>query len=358
MMMKILLLPKYAKDGPSSRYRFYQYIPFFQKQGWNIEVSPLLGNNYVRYLFHKTQFPFLEIVSAYLNRFMTLLRKNKYDIIWIEQEAFPWVPPFIEKLLIGSKTKIVADYDDAFFHRYDLHKLLLVRLILGKKIDMVMGKAQIVLAGNEYLADRARRNARQRIEIFPTVVDTEKFIRKGSTSEKYFTIGWLGSPSTRKYLSLVKDALIEIHNLGNVRIVIVGAGDFKVNDLPIDNITWNEEKEVEEISKFDVGIMPLVDGPFEKGKCGLKLIQYLSCGIPVIGSPVGVNKEIIQHGKNGFQAETNDEWVRYLRLMMLDRDLRKKLGDEGRRLVLQNYSLKQNAVRLIYLFENLVQVVS
>lgn len=354
--MRVLILPKYAEAGPSSRYRFYQYLPFLQNQGWNIEVKPLLGNSYVRYLFHKTQLPFGEILSAYLNRFFTLLKKNKYDIIWIEQEAFPWIPPFIEKFLIDSKTKLVADYDDAFFHRYDMHKLLLVRILLGKKIDMVMGKAHFVLAGNNYLADRARINTRKRIEIFPTVVDTDKFVRKGSPSEEYFTVGWLGSPSTKKYLLLVKDALKEIYNLGNVKIVIVGAGDFSMQDLPLDCITWSEEKEVEEISKFDVGIMPLVDGPFEKGKCGLKLIQYLSCGIPVVGSPVGVNKEIIQHGKNGFRAETKDEWVHFLKLMMLDRDLRKKLGEEGRRFVLQNYSLKQNAMKLIDLFENLVHV--
>ena len=170
--MRVLILPKYAEAGPSSRYRFYQYLPFLQNRGWNIEVKPLLGNSYVRYLFHKTELPLGKILSAYFNRFFTLLKKNNYDIIWIEQEAFPWIPPIIEKLLIGSKTKIVADYDDAFFHRYDMHKLLLTRKLLGKKIDMVMGKAQIVLAGNKYLADRARRNTHERIEIFPTVVET------------------------------------------------------------------------------------------------------------------------------------------------------------------------------------------
>ena len=352
--MRILILPRYEINGPSSRYRFFQYIPYLKEQGWEITIKPLLGANYVKHLYEKTPFPLVEIVLGYFKRIFLLLRKGKYDIIWVEQEAFPWIPSFIEKPLIRSNTKLIADYDDAFFHRYDLHKFLLVKYMLGKKIDMVMSTANLVLAGNEYLSDRAKENNSQSIEIFPTVVDTDKFVNKGAPEKNYFTIGWIGSPSTKKYLFKIEEALKEIYNLGKVKITLVGAGDLKFKDFQTDNIDWNEQTEVEEISKFDVGIMPLVDGPFERGKCGLKLIQYLSCGVPVIGSPVGVNNQIIQHGINGFKADTVKDWTKYLRIMKEDSDLRKKMGIEGRKFIVQNYSLKHNASKLISLLESIV----
>lgn len=353
--MRILLLPRYDFTGPSSRYRFYQYIPYLKEQKWELIVKPLLSNNYIKYLYEKTPWPVNEIVIGYFKRIILLLNKKKYDIIWIEQEAFPWIPPFIEKLLIKSDTKLIADYDDAFFHRYDLHKYFLIKYLLGKKIDMVMNIANLVLAGNEYLAERAKNNNAKKIEIFPTAVDTDKFIKKEFNKEHYFTIGWIGSPSTTRYLYLIEKALKEIYNQGNVRFAFIGAGDLKFKNFPTLNIDWDESTEVEEISKFDVGIMPLADSPFEKGKCGLKLIQYLSCGIPVIGSPVGVNNKIIQHGINGFKADTIEDWIKYLKIMKEDLDLRKKMGVEGRKFIIKNYSLECNSKRLVSLFKNIVQ---
>lgn len=352
--MRILILPRYEINGPSSRYRFFQYLPYLKEQGWEITIRPLLGANYIKHLYEKAPFPLVEIVLGYFKRIFLLLHKRKYDIIWVEQEALPWLPPFLEKLLIKSKTKLVADYDDAVFHRYDLHRFFLIRYLLGKKIDMVMSTANLVLAGNEYLSDRAKENNSQSIEIFPTVVDTDKFVSKGSSEKNYFTIGWIGSPSTKKYLFMIEEALKEIYNIGNVKITLVGVGDLKFKDFPTDNIDWNEQTEVEEISKFDVGIMPLVGGPFERGKCGLKLIQYLSCGVPVIGSPVGVNNQIIQHGINGFKADTLKDWIKYLRIMKEDSELRKKMGVEGRKFIIQNYSLKHNSRKLISLLESMV----
>ena len=353
--MRILLLTRYDVSGPSSRYRFYQYIPFLEKQGWEITIKPLLSNNYIKHLYEKTSLPIVEIVSSYFQRVLILLSKNKFDIVWIEQEAFPWIIPLFEKILITSKTKIVADYDDAFFHRYDLHKSSLISLLLGKKIDMVMSTADLVLAGNEYLAERAKQNKAKRIEIFPTVVDTDKFVNTEIAKDKKITIGWVGSPSTAKYLYLIEEALKDLNRFSDVKFSFIGAGELKFDNLQIDNIAWNEASEIEEISKFDVGIMPLEDGPFERGKCGFKLIQYLSCGIPVVGSPVGVNDKIIQHGVNGFKAETTEDWIKYLTILKEDSDLRKKMASEGRKLIIRDYSLENNSNRLVSLFNNITQ---
>ncbi len=353
-MKKLLILSKYGNMGPSSRYRYYMYIPLLEKEGWEIRVAPLLNDNYISFLYGKTKLPFFEIISSYIQRCIILFKKNQYNIIWVEQEAFPWTPSFFEKFLLksNSKTKIVADYDDAFFHRYDQHKNILVRKLLGNKIDNVMKHANLVLAGNEYLGNRAKKNNPNNVHIFPTVVNTEKFVPLEIKKTKGFNIGWIGSPATSRYLLSIEEALKSVSVDSEVSISFVGAGNIKFSTFTFNSIIWSEESELEEINKFDVGIMPLLDSPWEKGKCGFKLIQYMACGIPVIGSPVGVNNIIIKHGENGFKAKTNKDWIKYLNIMKKDQNLRKEMGKIGRQFILENYSLKKNSEKLIKILKS------
>lgn len=353
--MRILVLTRYDYDGSSSRYRFFQYLQVLENQQWNYEIKPLLSNNYIKYLYKNSSFPLLEIIFGYIKRFFLLLRKNEFDLIWLEQEAFPWIPSIIEIPFLVGKTKLIVDYDDAIFHRYDMHKNLIIRLFLKKKINVVMNKADIVLAGNDYLADRARKSKAKRIEFFPTVVDTEKFRKLTVQKDDVFTIGWLGSPSTAKYLYMIEDVFVELSKEEDIKINFVGCGNINFSSFNYYIIDWKEEKEVEELAKFDVGIMPLFDGPFERGKCGFKLIQYLACEIPVVGSPVGINDKIIQHGINGFKANTKIEWIEYVKILKNDPELRNRMGKAGRKMVEENYSLKVNSIKLIEFMNSMVE---
>jgi len=256
---------------------------------------------------------------------------------------------------VRGNIKIVADYDDAFFHRYDQSKNLIIRSLLRNKIDSVMKYADMVLAGNKYLFERAKLS-NENVKLFPTVVDINKFKNLNPIKNDFFTIGWIGSPGTAKYLKIIEDALEEVSLDKDIRISLIGANKVDLNCLSVNHIKWNEHIEVEEISKFDVGIMPLPDSPWERGKCGFKLIQYMSCNIPVIGSPVGVNREIIINGVNGFQANSTDEWIKYIRLLKDDRDLGLKMGKMGRKLIEDKYSLQSNVVKIIDYFNELLQV--
>lgn len=350
--MKILILTRYDYDGPSSRFRYFQYQDILKNYNLSYEIKPLLSNNYIKFLFNGKKFPLIEIIKGYLKRIFILIKKNKYDIIWLEQEAFPWIPFYIEKLFLFGKPKIVADYDDAFFHRYDLHKNFFVRKLLGRKIDSVMKNSSVIFAGNDYLAERAKKSGAKNIVIFPTVVDTNVYKRKNVTKENKFIIGWLGSPSTEIYLNEIKNVFYKLSSFNDIKFVFVGAKNISF-DFDYEIINWKEETEIEEISKFDVGIMPLKDGPFERGKCGFKLIQYLSCEIPVVGSPVGVNDKIIQHGINGFKANNEDEWYNYLLKLKNDKELRIKMGIEGRKFIIENYSLEKNSNILKTVFDSL-----
>jgi len=354
--MKILILPRYEPQAASSRYRFYQFIPFLNAQGWDITVKPLLSNYYIKYLYDDgAPLPIIEIIQGYLKRTIKILNKKNFDLIWLQQELFPWIPSVFENIFVRGNIKIVADYDDAFFHRYDQNKNFFLRSLLKNKIDSVMEYADMVLAGNNYLFERAKLS-NGNVKLFPTVVDISKFTNSNPIKNDFFTIGWIGSPGTAKYLKIIEDALKEVSLDKDIRINLIGANKFKINGVSINHIKWDENTEVEEISKFDVGIMPLPDNPWERGKCGFKLIQYLSCNLPVIGSPVGVNKEIIINGVNGFQANSTDEWIKYIRLLKNDKELMLKMGENGRRIVEEKYSLQGNVVKLIDYFNELLQV--
>lgn len=353
--MKILVLTRYSSLGSSSRYRFYKYIPYLQPKGFDFTIHTLLGDKYINHLYCKTRLPFYEIIKEYLQRIFILLTKNRYDIIWLQQEAFPWIPAIFEKALLKTNIPIVVDYDDAFFHRYDRHNSKIVRFFLKNKIDQIMSISNVVVAGNQYLADRALKNKSKKVVILPTVIDINLYQTRFQSEEKLFTIGWIGSPHNAKYITTIQCALKEMSYYGDVKVILVGSGEIILEGLPLEIKEWNESTEVEEILNFDVGIMPLEDNYWERGKCGFKLIQYMACGIPVIASPVGVNTQIVKHGVNGFLAGNDNEWIKYLLILKNDEKLRTEMGRNGRKLVEENYTLQIIAPQLEQIFRD-VQV--
>ena len=241
----------------------------------------------------------------------------------------------------------LADYDDALFHQYDQHRSGLVRWFLGKKIATVMRLADVVIAGNAYLAQYADKAGAKRAEIIPTVIDLDKFgaIAAKETSDGPQVIGWIGSPTTAHYLVTISDALAKVCKDRNVRLRLIGAGSFSLPDLDIESLSWNEESEIEQLKKFDIGIMPLPDSPWERGKCGFKLIQYMACGLPVVASPVGVNSEIVEPAVNGFLANSHKQWIEALDKLLSDPELRHRMGAAGRLKVEQEYSIQVTGPR-------------
>lgn len=285
------------------------------------------------------------------------MQSRKFDLVWIEKEALPWFPVWIENLLLQD-APYVLDFDDAIFHNYDRHPSSLVRSIFGKRIDHLMARAQLVVVGNDYLADRARHAGAKRVAQLPSVVDINRYQPAFEREDRVFTIGWIGSPSTAKYLLLLEDTFAEVCSNFKSRVVLVGAGDLRLIGTPVNNRPWSEKNEVRDIQTFDVGIMPLTDDPWERGKCGFKLIQYMACGLPVIASPVGVNQQIVDHGVNGLLASTSEDWVRALTDLRDNHEKCAKMGGAARRKVVAEYSLQANAPRLIEMLLSVVKVPS
>ncbi len=343
---RVLLLTRYEPMGASSRYRSYQFLPYLQGQGFEVQAVPLLGDAYLRARYTGEGVSRGSVTAAYGRRLGQLLRSRRFDLVWLEKEALPWLPSGIEAYLLATGAPYVVDYDDALFHRYDQHPSWAVRALLGRKIDRVMRGAALVIAGNGYLAARAEAAGARRVAILPTVVDLERYPPVPATNNGTFTIGWIGTPVTaRQHLETIRGPLETFCAGGTTRLVAIGSGDLGWR-VPVEVRAWSAATEVADLQGIDVGIMPLPDSPFERGKCGFKLIQYMACGRPVVGSPVGVNDDLIEPGVNGFKATTPEEWIGALGALRSSRDLRRRMGAAGRGQVERAYSLQVAAPRL------------
>ncbi|MBO0735215.1 MAG: glycosyltransferase family 4 protein [Alphaproteobacteria bacterium] len=354
--MKVLFLTRYGRLGASSRQRCFLYLAAFRAAGIRTDLHPLLDDNYLRDFYGGRATSAKYILRSYAVRLAALLRTRRYDLVWIEKEVLPWLPAWIELLFLkAAGTKFVVDYDDAIFHAYDRHRNRFVRKLLGSKIDRIMAAADAVTVGNSYLGLRAKSAGARHVGALPTVVDLRRYslCRPGPVSgERPFTLGWIGTPVTSPYLELLRPALAELGSRLPFRFVLVGAPAGALNGIPVERVAWSAQTEAAELARCDVGVMPLPDLPWERGKCGYKLIQYMASSLPVVASPVGVNREIVIPGETGFLAAADAEWVSSLLRLAQEPELRQRMGTAGRRRVKEHYSLEVGAPKLIELLYN------
>lgn len=345
--MRVLALTRYERLGSSSRVRFYQYFPYLSSRGMEVVSAPFFENRYIVDLYNRSRISPKLVFTSYARRLSTLAGKRGFDLLWVEKELLPWFPAYMEALFRARDIPYVVDYDDAVFHRYDMHPLPLVRTMLGKKIDDVMRKAALVVVGNEYLANRAIRAGARQVEYLPSVVDVSKYSFKSHQKSSVFSIGWIGSPVTAGYLELIRGVVDQLNRESSIRMVLVGAGSQSpFPGISTELLPWSEEVEREFSQKIDAGIMPLVDGPFERGKCGYKLVQYMAGGIPVVASPIGINHQIVEHRVNGYLADSMEDWLTALRSLRDDVELRAAMGRAGHQKAKKLYNLHETAPRL------------
>lgn len=336
MTRKLLILPRYSRLGASSRYRFYDYIDRLEKSGFACTISPLFSDLYITKTYSKSSV-FLEVIKCYFNRVKFLLSANKYDLCLIEKELFPFIPYWLEFFWLRLCGKYVVDYDDAIFHRYDEHSSAIVRLLLSDKIPRIMSNSSTVIAGNQYIYDYARNSLAYNSVIIPTVVDVDLYDDTIARRNEQFTIVWIGSQSTAHYIEKIKQSIIEVCNKTNGKFLVIGA-KVHIPGIQIELIDWSIDTEKKYLKSSHVGVMPLTNNNWDKGKCGFKIIQYLASKIPVVASPVGVNSNIIQHGVNGYLASTKDEWVDGI-LNIFNNIENKKIVSNGYKTARENYSM-------------------
>jgi len=340
-MIRVLFLTRYGPEAASSRQRFYNLVNSLKPSEIKCTIRPFFWNGYVAQRFASKKPPgfYFKLFMAYIKRILTLRRADDYDLIVVQAEIFPYVPAAIERIALRRPNACIYDFDDAWFHRYDENRGKLIKKVLGSKISRTMGQADAVVVGSHYLATYARRYQANLI-LLPTAVDLTRYPcelpakKPGSP----FTIGWIGSASTSIYLEGISGVLEDFRRAYNARIVIIGGSPKLSRVLNATYVNWAQNTEIDEISTFDVGVMPLQDTPFSRGKCAFKLIQYMACWKPVIGSPVGENSIIIEHGLNGYLADTPQAWYEALERLIKDRNLAESMGRRGRRKVEEAFS--------------------
>ena len=322
----------------------YQYLPALAAAGITVTAAPLLAGEDLGQRQTAGGYPWRRLWAALRGRLRAVAGRHRHDVLWIEYELMPFLPALLEHLLVRGGPPRVIEYDDAVFHRYDRHRSALVRRLLGAKIDRLMAGATIVVAGNAYLAERARAAGARDVVIIPSVVDLDRYPVTPPTDHRPPVIGWIGSPSTAEALDAVAPALARVCAGGRARVVLVGVTPgLRSWPFPCEERAWTEGREAEDVAGFDIGIMPLADEPWSRGKCGYKLVQYLACGRPAVASPVGVNPAIVIDGETGLLASSEDEWVAALDRLVADAPLRARLGAAGRAHVEAHYALQRTA---------------
>jgi glycosyltransferase involved in cell wall biosynthesis len=345
LQRRLLVLSRYERNAASSRLRTRQYQPYLEAVGFDVGYAAFFDAAYLDRLYAGQRSP-LSIARYYLGRARMLLPRPRVDLIWMEYEAFPYLPFAAERLFLPAGIPLVSDYDDAVFHRYDQHRLSPVRALLGDKIDRIMAASRLVTAGNDYLAERARHAGASRVEIVPTVLDAQAYqVRPAPLPGASVVIGWVGSPSTWQLHARPLLPMLDELVRDGMACHIVGA-HVAEERAGFSFLPWAEETEVEMIRRMDIGIMPLPADSWARGKCGYKLIQYMACGLPVVASPVGVNSQIVEHGVNGFLASSAEEWIAALRTLARNSELRMRMGQAGRKKVEQHYSIQVEGPRV------------
>ena len=349
---EILILPRYTDLGPSSRLRMSQFVPSLNAHGYRTMNSPFFSDDYLRRFFADGTKDKREIIRSQVRRWKVISQSDA-DVLWIEKDVWPLMPASIEKRVWNADRPYVLDLDDAVFHTYDQSGSALVRALLGKKFVPLMANSASVVVGNEYLADYTRKAGAENIEIIPTVVEPSNYPVEEAPDDGRIKIGWIGTPKNARYLDQVVAAVNRLANEWPLTLVTIGAKPIAGLDIPQVNHAWSEEHEGRLLGRIDVGVMPLPDDPYERGKCGYKLIQYMAAGKPVIASPVGVNKQIVSE-RVGLLADSEQAWIDAIVYLARDRELRREMGLAARERVETDYSVAAVAPRITRVFDGIL----
>jgi len=357
-MRLLALVPSLYDKSPGQRYRLEQWEPLLRERGVDITYAPFECAELNDVVYKQGQIAKkLRLVVQALGRRAALLSKlTNYDVIYLHREAALLGPAVFERLIHRSGVPIVFDFDDAIFLSYKSPSNgYLSYLKFAGKTKTNCRLAAHVMVGNPYLAEYARQ-FNQNVSIIPTTIDTDKYKPVNiEDSSGPVVIGWTGSHSTVQHLDTLRSALAKLAQRESIRLRVIGTPNYQIEGVEFETIMWRSETEVEDLSAVDIGIMPLPDDNWARGKCGAKALQFMAMGIPTVCSPVGVNTDIIQDNENGLIANSEDEWIEKLSLLIRSRELRARLGKAGRQTIEQRFSAAVQAPRVYEVLESVVR---
>jgi glycosyltransferase involved in cell wall biosynthesis len=344
-------VPQEPDTSPGQRYRIEQWEPLLRREGIELAYSPFADHALGELL--KSRGAALAkargVMAALARRLIEAGRVTRFDLVYVFREGALLGPALAERILGWNGVPFVFDFDDAVWLNYKSPANPgFSRLRFPGKTASLCRLARHVIAGNAFLRDYALVH-NPRVSVVPTTIDTDRY-RPSPRPGSVPVVGWTGSYSTAQYLRIVRPVLERLRLRRAFRVVIVGVAGFEARGVEVEHRPWRSASEVEDLSDIDVGLMPLTDAEWERGKCGLKALQYMALGIPALVSPVGVNTEIVRDGENGLLASTEADWERSLDRLLSDAELRRRLGAAGRATVESTYSARVQAPRVAAIF--------
>lgn len=356
-MKKILFLFPYpSHTAASQRFRFEQYLDVLAQNNYSVVLKPFLDEKTWKILYKRGFFwqKIVGILRGFARRFILLFSIYKYDFVFVHREASPIGLPFVEWFVCKIfRKKMIFDFDDAIWlpNTSEQNKII-AKLKFHQKTKYLCQWAYKVSAGNSYLASYAKQyNAN--VVINPTTIDTQHWhnpslVQKKSNPKP--VVGWTGTHSTIAYLVALLPVLQKVAEHQEFIFLVISdkKPDWQLKNMQF--VAWNKETEIQDLAQMDIGLMPLTNDPWAKGKCGFKALQYMAMAIVPLVSPVGVNTEIIQDGFNGFLCDSLQDWENTLLQLLQDEQKRKNIGENARKSVITRYSILANTNNFKELF--------
>ncbi len=350
--MKVLFVTQYGLSAASSRTRVFQYLPFLEAEGVGADVEVVApdalvalttsGGRAARVIYYLRS-----LYRAFRAGWRCLWMARRYDVLFIQKVLFPFP---LCRLLWFCRRKVVFDFDDAVFTTEAPEEDWIARLRTWRHrrgLPPMLRAACHTIVENTYTAAYARQFCPE-VSIITGPIDTERYCPGRREDRPEVVLGWIGSRSTAQYMEMIRAPLAELgRRHSHLRLCLIGIRGFEAEGLQTVWRDWSLETEVADLQTFDIGLMPLPDDPWTRGKGGYKILQYLAMGLPVVASPVGINREIVEDGINGFWATAHDEWVAHIERLIADPELRTRMGEAGRRKMEAGYSLHQSSRLLL-----------
>lgn len=349
--VRVLALSPIPVEGAGCRFRIAQFVPYLRERGFEVTISPFYTREFFELVYrpgHQVQ-KAASFVGLAWHRFRELFELGNYDLVFLYREAIPLGPPLVERFIAKRGVPIVYDFDDAIFlpSVSEANRSISFLKDPGKVAQILPLSTQVVV-GNEFLAEFARRH-HSNVTVIPTAVDTDRFVPRTEepAGPRELVVGWIGSPTTFPYLEALAPVLEQVARRQPFTLKVSGAGKpVRFPGVRVDEVPWSLDQEVTLFNSCDAGVYPLTDDDWARGKCGFKAIQFMACGVPVVAQSVGVNREIIRDGENGFLAAQPGEWAEKLERLLVDSALRSKFAVAGRETIEARYSLRVTAPQL------------
>lgn len=355
--MKILFIVPYPyNSAPSQRLKFEQYFDYLRQHGIELEISSFISPEFMRILYKRGHIlkKIIFTIAGYLKRVCDIFKARNCDIIYLHLEAAPFGPPIFEYIFFMMKKPVIYDIDDVVYipHASEVNRYMQF-LKFPQKVSRIIRSSKRVVVVTHYLKQFAER-FNKNVVCIPPAIDTDKYYVKRKYETDTVCIGWTGSHSTVKYLFLLEGALKRISQMHKVKIKVIGDRSFKIDGLAIEAKDWSLDTELQDIQEIDIGLYPLPKNEWIMGKGGLKALQYMGMGIPVVCTRIGEVLYFIQDDINGFLAGSEEEWVKKISRLINDLGLRKKIGLSGRKTVEEKFSVKANAPKYLNLIRGVL----